>query len=190
MANSTDKYILKSALIAEIEKRLQELRPTDTHKMQAGEKVDRDVLMWLNALTWVKKIVDTLETKEIRKPEENLEKEIESYWDQCELIWCNDPYSMSCVWSLLSDAAKHFFQVGVDSKHRDIENLFQSLPEKIVDEKSHQVYELSVYNCDGQCVVDYVGELEHDSLCNFSGDTLYEAIKNAWNWFLRNSNKG
>ena len=67
-----DKYILKSALIAEIEKRLQELRPTDTHKMQTGEKVDRDVLMWLNALTWVKKIVDSLETKEIRKPEEEV----------------------------------------------------------------------------------------------------------------------
>ena len=61
MVNSTDKYINKGALIAEIEKRLQELRPTNTHKMQTGEKVDRDVFMWLNALTWVKKIIDTLE---------------------------------------------------------------------------------------------------------------------------------
>ena len=58
------KYIDKSALIAEIERRMQELRPTNTHKMQVGEKMDRDVLMWLNALTWVKKVIDTLEVKE------------------------------------------------------------------------------------------------------------------------------
>ena len=188
MVNSTDKYINKGALIAEIEKRLQELRPTNTHKMQTGEKVDRDVLMWLNALTWVKKIIDTLETKEVGKPKESLEKEIEAYWDQCELIWCNDPYSMSCVWSLLSDAAKHFFQVGVNSKHSNVESLFQSLPEKIVDEKSHKVYELSIYHYDDRCVVDYIGELEHDSLYTFSGSTLCEAVENAWNWLLKNSN--
>ena len=42
MVNSTDKYINKGALIAEIEKRLQELRPTNTHKMQTGEKGDRE----------------------------------------------------------------------------------------------------------------------------------------------------
>ena len=59
------EYIDKSALVAEIEKRKQELHPTDTHKMQVGEKIDRDVLMWLNALTWVKNLIDTLEVKEI-----------------------------------------------------------------------------------------------------------------------------
>ena len=60
-----EQYINKAALVAEIERRMQELRPTNTHKMQTGEKVDRDVLMWLNALTWVKKIIDTLEVKEV-----------------------------------------------------------------------------------------------------------------------------
>ncbi len=59
------KYISLDALVAEIEKRMQELRPTNTHKMQVGEKMDRDVLMWLNALTWVKKVIDTLEVKEV-----------------------------------------------------------------------------------------------------------------------------
>ena len=59
------ELIDKSAVIAEIERRMQELRPTNTHKMQVGEKMDRDVLMWLNALTWVKKVIDTIELKEV-----------------------------------------------------------------------------------------------------------------------------
>ena len=67
-------------------------------------------------------------------------------------------------------------------EENDLESLFQALPEKIADEKSHQVYELSIYHYDGQCVVDYVGEIDHDSLYTFSGDTLYEAIEKAWHW--------
>lgn len=49
------QYISKAAVVAEIKKRMQELHPTNTHQMQVGEKIDRGVLMWLNALTWVKK---------------------------------------------------------------------------------------------------------------------------------------
>lgn len=67
---------------------------------------------------------------------------------------------------------------------------FQALPEKIVDEKSHQVYELSIYHYDGQCVVDYVGEIDHDSLHAFNGNTLYEALEKAWNWLRENSTGG
>ena len=66
------KYIDKSAVDAAIERRMQELRPTNTHQMQVGEKMDRDVLMWLNALTWVKKILDTLEEKEIGAAGDNI----------------------------------------------------------------------------------------------------------------------
>ncbi len=75
-------------------------------------------------------------------------------------------------------------------KDVDLENLFQALPEKIADEKSHQVYELSIYHYDGQCVVDYVGEIDHDSLYAFGGNTLYEAIEKAWNWLRKNSTGG
>lgn len=53
----------KSAIVDKIEKRMQELHPTNTHKMQTGERVDRDVLMWLNALTWVKDVLNSIETK-------------------------------------------------------------------------------------------------------------------------------
>lgn len=73
---------------------------------------------------------------------------------------------------------------------KDLEDLFQALPESIVDEKSHQVYELCVYHYDGQCVVDYLGEIYHDSLYTFVGDTLYDAIEKAWNWLRKNSTGG
>lgn len=72
----------------------------------------------------------------------------------------------------------------------DLEILFQALPAKIVDEKSHQVYELCVYRYDGQCVVDYVGEIDHDSLYTFGGDTLYDAMEKAWNWLRKDSAGG
>jgi len=75
-------------------------------------------------------------------------------------------------------------------EENNLENLFQALPEKIADEKSHQVYELSIYHYDGQCVVDYVGEIDHDSLYAFSGNTLYEAIEKAWNWLRENAKGG
>ena len=83
-------------------------------------------------------------------------------------------------------ADKHSIEV----KEVNLENLFQALPEKIVDEKSHQVYELSIYHYDGQCVVDYVGEIDHDSLYTFCGNTLHEAIEKAWNWLRENSTGG
>ncbi len=72
----------------------------------------------------------------------------------------------------------------------NLENLFQALPETIADEKSHQVYELSIYHYDGQCVVDYVGQIDHDSLYTFSGNALQEAIEKAWNWLFKNSTGG
>ena len=65
----------KDRILAEIEKRMQELHPTNTHRMQVGEKVDRDVLMWLNALTWVKNLLNTLEVKDVQ--EEPVSEEFE-----------------------------------------------------------------------------------------------------------------
>ena len=92
------------------------------------------------------------------------------------------------AYSVLNDLL-HFINT-LEAKGVDLENLFQALPEKIADEKSHQIYELSVYHYDGECVVDYVGELDHDSLYSFGGNTLYEAIEKAWNWLRENSTGG
>lgn len=101
-------------------------------------------------------------------------------------IGCNDVSDI--VLNAIIDACN--WNKTMTQKEKDLEDLFQTLPEKIVDEKSHQVYELCVYHYDGQCVVDYVGEIDHDSLYGFVGDTLYDAIEKAWNWFRKDSTGG
>lgn len=98
------QYIDKSALVAEIEKRKQELHPTDTHKMQVGEKIDRDVLMWLNALTWVKKVIDTFEVKEVDL-EQEIDKELDRNW-----------YGEYINLDKFRESAKHFFELGLKTK--------------------------------------------------------------------------
>ena len=42
-----------------------------------------------------------------------LEHEVESYWKQCDMTWCRDAYSMTHIRSMLSDIAKHFFELGM-----------------------------------------------------------------------------
>lgn len=70
--------------------------------MQVGEKMDKDVLMWLNALTWVKKVIDTLEVKEV-----DLDAEFDKYCETLYLIDLeNEPYAE------LFECAKHFFELG------------------------------------------------------------------------------
>lgn len=90
------ELIDKDKVVAEIEKRIQELHPTNTHKMQVGE-MDRDVLMWLNALTWVKKVIDTLEVKEV-----DLEKELKNL--------------IGSVGQCDRKLAKHFFELGLKTQ--------------------------------------------------------------------------
>ena len=102
------KYIDKSTLVAEIERRKQELHPTDTHKMQVGEKIDRDVLMWLNALTFVKKVIDTLEVKEV-----DLDREITQFLDT---YFPNVGIGHKLS---LRRTAKHFFELGLKTKKED-----------------------------------------------------------------------
>ena len=86
--------------MAEIDRRMQELRPTNTHKMQVGEKMDRDVLMWLNALTWVKKVIGTLEVKEGLKGEKKEEKmdDKEENKDNCSDCPFNDTSCPGGMW--------------------------------------------------------------------------------------------
>lgn len=105
----------------------------------------------------------------------------------------NNDYTSNVAWSehIASYGKMLSFLNTLEVKEENnLENLFQALPEKIADEKSHQVYELSIYHYDGQCVVDYVVEIDHDSLYVFSGNTLYEAIEKAWIWLKENAKGG
>lgn len=93
-------YIDRDAIVAELEKRMQELHLTNTHQMQVGEKIDRDILMWLNALTWVKKILDTLEVKEV-----DLDKAYDDFLA-----------SRKKKGYMLFEVAKHFFELGLQAR--------------------------------------------------------------------------
>ena len=104
-----NQYIDKSALLAEIEKRMQELRPTNTHQMQVGEKMDRDVLMWLNALTWVKKILETLEVKE------GDFKPIDDDFERDAVNFCFDN-GLNTTPRIAKTIAKHFFELGLKAQ--------------------------------------------------------------------------
>ena len=115
-----EQYIDKSALVAEIEKRMQELHPTNTHQMQVGEKTSRDVLMWLNALTWVLEIIDTLEVKEV-----DLEKEIDEVIHNYKLN--NHKHTSICSVDI-DWIAEHFFELGIkvqtNIKMPNLEDIF------------------------------------------------------------------
>lgn len=58
------ELIDKNKLLEIIEERMQKLHPTNTGKMQTGERIDNDTLMWLNALTWVKKKINGISSKQ------------------------------------------------------------------------------------------------------------------------------
>jgi len=94
------KLIDKDIVLAKIERRMQALHPTNTHQMQVGEKMDRDVLMWLNALTWVKNVLNILEVKEV-----DLEKEIDIYYN-----WLPGRRDDIAI------IAKHFFYLGLKTQ--------------------------------------------------------------------------
>ena len=71
-----------------------------------------------------------------------------------------------------------------------LETLLERLPESIADEKTCQVYKQCIYHYDGQWHVDYVGEIEYDSLNNpGSGESLREAIEETLKW-LKKEYKG
>ena len=68
----------------------------------------------------------------------------------------------------------------------NLENMILELPESIANQKNHQVYQLSIYHYDRSCCIDYVGELEHDSLVCFAESTFTEAVSKMKNWIQEN----
>ena len=68
----------------------------------------------------------------------------------------------------------------------NLENMILELPESIANQKNHQVYQLSIYHYDRSCCIDYVGELEHDSLVCFAESTFAEAASKMKNWIQEN----
>ena len=101
-----EQYIPKSALVAEIERRIAEYKEMKIDSsyyegMVASLEFFRD------------EFIDTIEVKEV-----DLEHEVESYWKQCDMTWCRDAYSMTHIRSMLSDIAKHFFELGMQVRNK------------------------------------------------------------------------
>jgi hypothetical protein len=90
----------KDALVAEIERRYKLVDKYETNEFCAV--ASRDELVHLT------NFINSLEVKEV-----DLEHEVESYWKQCDMTWCRDAYSMTHIRSMLSEIAKHFFELGM-----------------------------------------------------------------------------
>jgi hypothetical protein len=107
------ELIDKAAIVAKIDKMMQELHPTNTHKMQTGEKIDRDVLMWLNALTWVKDVLNSIETKDVDLDFQTFAKEMGAVFDLPSTETKNteeDPLNWEYA------IARHFFNLGLKAR--------------------------------------------------------------------------
>ena len=61
---------------------------------------------------------DTRYKENVEVKDVDLENEVESYWKQCDMTWCRDAYSMTHTRSMLSDIAKHFYELGLSVSNK------------------------------------------------------------------------
>ena len=94
------KLIDKSALVAEIEKQKQLIFPKNTGEMKVADVPKPLEQGWLNALSWMKKTIDTLEVKEV-----DLDAELEHYKTDQNIKYEEDIN--------MFEFAKHFFELGL-----------------------------------------------------------------------------
>lgn len=93
----------KDAVVAEIKRIIKEIPRGETDK-RLKAVYGNEAFVLMNLLSFI----NDLEVKEV-----DLEHEVESYWKQCDMTWCKDAYSMTHIRSMLSDIAKHFFELGL-----------------------------------------------------------------------------
>ena len=107
------QYIDKSALVAEIEKQRQLIFPQNTGEMKVADVPKPLEQGWLNALSWMKKTIDSIEVKEV-----DLDKEIEQSF--IDLDYHLDAYNR--VEDYVGEnidmveykrIAKHFYELGL-----------------------------------------------------------------------------
>ena len=109
------KYIDKSTLVAEIEKRIKE-----TETMQP--KFDQFWAGQISAFKGILKILDTLEVKEVK--DVDLEKEYKDFVEE-------DPVYNKLVNGIVGKAiAKHFFELGLTASNK-AQNIWHDASEKL-----------------------------------------------------------
>jgi len=106
------QYIDRAALVAEIERRkYQFVSQAESFRKIGNEDKESYFAALASNMNNLSCFLDTLEVEEV-----DLEGEVESYWKQCDLTWCRDAYTMSHIKIMLSDIAKHFFELGLKAK--------------------------------------------------------------------------
>ena len=111
-------YIDKDALVAEIEKQRQLIFPQNTGEMKVADVPKPLEQGWLNALSWMKKTIDSLEVKEV-----DLNEYINKYFkgwyvdltDQGNILHTPDG---NASLMLVKEVAKHFFELGLKAKNK------------------------------------------------------------------------
>ena len=96
----------KDALVAEIEERRQLIFPKNTGEMKVADVPKPLEQGWINALSWIKKTINTLEVKEV-----DLEEEVDN--------WYNTKASKefeNVLYSDIENCAKHFFELGLKAQ--------------------------------------------------------------------------
>lgn len=103
------QYINKSALVAEIEKRIKE-----TESMKP--KFDQFWAGQISAFKGILKILDILEAKEV-----DLEKEMDKEWSKCEPIDEGMGLEIASIeHEQFDNIAKHFYELGFRSTRRNV----------------------------------------------------------------------
>lgn len=119
------KLIDKDALVAEIEKQKQLIFPKNTGEMKVADVPKPLEQGWLNALSWIKKTINTLEVKEVDL--EHLEQEVKDFcyeYDDRKEKWYNmTPHdkniTVNPTWANFAmSIAKHFFSLGMQVSNK------------------------------------------------------------------------
>ena len=95
------QYISKSAVVAEIERRLKELAEFPKFSYETG---------LIDAYMIMRAFLDTLEVKEVKEePSDNLEEEIDKELHE---NWYGEYINLD----IFRESAKHFFELGLKAK--------------------------------------------------------------------------
>lgn len=120
-----NKYIDADKLIAEIERRKYEVFPTNDGKVRACSTPDQLQYGWLNALTWVHRLIASLQQEQ---PEVDLEKEMQEEYYKYAIYESGSisgegyqleeqgHYECNLTRKEFKDIARHFYELGLNAR--------------------------------------------------------------------------
>lgn len=104
------KLIDKDAVVTMVEERRQLIRPKNDSKVRVADVPTHIEQGWLNALTWVRDSINSLEVKEVDLKKELIEWHKEHFKKDGTFIGMSGFYLTN---NSQMDIAKHFFELGL-----------------------------------------------------------------------------